>query len=542
MANNLALDNVVIGAQLKITAIEESFGTNELRLLIEIVEPQTGEFVPADILILEAGQYENLGENIPSDQVVNLVGTGGRSPDSHIVSVPIAGDSSVSPAPEIDIVVVNLEDSLLLKSTFSLLITDKGIMDLQVNEPENQIEDVLSNIEHIQQAVLPEHVIRLAGFLNESSANTASDAVTVTITDAIETVSLSLSDTANSSVAENVAYSAAAPTLTGTPIGDVTYSLSGDDASLFSVATDGAVSMVGRDFENPADSGTNNTYSYTLVATDDDGNTASDGVTVTVTDATLAMSDTANSSVAENVAYSAAAPTITGAPMGTVTYSLAGADMNLFSVAADGSVSMAGQDFENPADTGTDNVYHYTLIAQDEEVNTVYDQVYVTVTNAIEGDSTAPTVSSFSSSTTNGSYNAGDRINITATTSESIQSGNTITVTMDTGDTVVLTAASAGTTLTGTYTVGAGDNSSDLTVSSFVIGTVADTAGNAMTSTTVPSNNNIADTSAIVIDTTAPTLSSSSPADNATAVAVGSNIVLNFSEAVDVESGNIVIY
>ena len=40
----------------------------------------------------------------------------------------------------------------------------------------------------------------------------------------------------------------------------------------------------------------------------------------------------------------------------------------------------------------------------------------------------------------------------------------------------------------------------------------------------------------------APILSSSSPADDTTAVAVDSNIVLNFSEAVDVESGNIVIY
>ena len=39
-----------------------------------------------------------------------------------------------------------------------------------------------------------------------------------------------------------------------------------------------------------------------------------------------------------------------------------------------------------------------------------------------------------------------------------------------------------------------------------------------------------------------PTLTSSVPADNATAVAEGSNIVLNFSEAVDVETGNIVIY
>ncbi|MCP4879570.1 MAG: Ig-like domain-containing protein, partial [Gammaproteobacteria bacterium] len=161
--------------------------------------------------------------------------------------------------------------------------------------------------------------------------------------------------------------------------------------------------------------------------------------------------------------------------------------------------------------------------------------------SAIVVDTSAPTISSFSSSTSDGSYTVGDTINITATASESIQSGNTLTVTLDTGDTVVLTAASAGTTLTGTYTIGAGDTSSDLTVSSFAIGTVADTAGNAMTSTTVPSNN-IADSSAIVVDTTAPTLSSSSPADDATAVAVGSNIVLNFSEAVDVDSGNIVIY
>lgn len=42
-------------------------------------------------------------------------------------------------------------------------------------------------------------------------------------------------------------------------------------------------------------------------------------------------------------------------------------------------------------------------------------------------------------------------------------------------------------------------------------------------------------------DIAAPTLQSSSPADNATAVAVGTNIVLTFSEAVDVETGNIII-
>jgi surface protein len=43
------------------------------------------------------------------------------------------------------------------------------------------------------------------------------------------------------------------------------------------------------------------------------------------------------------------------------------------------------------------------------------------------------------------------------------------------------------------------------------------------------------------VDVSSPTLSSSSPADNATGVAVNSNIVLNFSESVDAETGNITI-
>ena len=43
-------------------------------------------------------------------------------------------------------------------------------------------------------------------------------------------------------------------------------------------------------------------------------------------------------------------------------------------------------------------------------------------------------------------------------------------------------------------------------------------------------------------DVAAPTLSSSTPADGATGIAVDTNIVLNFNEAVDAESGNIIIY
>ncbi len=43
------------------------------------------------------------------------------------------------------------------------------------------------------------------------------------------------------------------------------------------------------------------------------------------------------------------------------------------------------------------------------------------------------------------------------------------------------------------------------------------------------------------VDLTSPTLSNSSPANNATSVALDSNIILTFSEVVDIESGNILI-
>jgi hypothetical protein len=153
-------------------------------------------------------------------------------------------------------------------------------------------------------------------------------------------------------------------------------------------------------------------------------------------------------------------------------------------------------------------------------------------TTTVTRDTTAPTITSFSSTTADGSYKAGSTINITATTSEAIRSGNSITVVLNTGTpgaSVTLTATSAGTTLTGTYTVAAGHNSADLTVSSFTIVAVLDTAGNAMTSTTIPTGvNNIAGAEAIVIDTTAP--SAPTTLDLATASDTGTSSSDNITD------------
>ena len=147
---------------------------------------------------------------------------------------------------------------------------------------------------------------------------------------------------------------------------------------------------------------------------------------------------------------------------------------------------------------------------------------------SITVDATPPTVTSFSSTKSNGTYGIGTTVNITATLSEAVADGASITVTLDTGDTVVLTKENS-TTLTGTYTVGTGDNSADLTVTSYALTSApTDAAGNAMTSTTLPTGaNNIAGAQAIVIDTTAPTLSS------ATANTAGTQVTLTFNEALN---------
>jgi hypothetical protein len=153
-------------------------------------------------------------------------------------------------------------------------------------------------------------------------------------------------------------------------------------------------------------------------------------------------------------------------------------------------------------------------------------------------DTTRPSLSSFSSTSANGSYKEGATVNITATLSEAVTSAARITVTLDTGETVLLSHSATDNTLTGTYTVGAGKSSADLTVSSYVLTSApTDAAGNVMNTTTVPSGtSNIAGSKAIVIDTTAPTVSSVSSSTSNSSYKVGDVISIQvlFSEAVTV--------
>ena len=134
-------------------------------------------------------------------------------------------------------------------------------------------------------------------------------------------------------------------------------------------------------------------------------------------------------------------------------------------------------------------------------------------------DSVAPRLVSFTSFSSNGTYCPGSTINITATYDETVEPGSSLTVVLSTGASVLLNNVS-GTTISGTYTVGvtgSGQNTTDLTVSSISSELVSDSNGNDRTNSTVPiSPNNIADLSAIIVDTAAPTLTEVTPVPNPT--------------------------
>ena len=131
--------------------------------------------------------------------------------------------------------------------------------------------------------------------------------------------------------------------------------------------------MAAKDFENSEDANNNNAYEIGITATDIEGNNATETWTVNVTDVVeFTIDDISNATTAENILYTGAIPSLSGeARRGTVTYTLEGADQNLFSITpATGVVTMAAKDFENSEDANNNNAYEIGITATDSDGNT----------------------------------------------------------------------------------------------------------------------------------------------------------------------------
>ena len=118
------------------------------------------------------------------------------------------------------------------------------------------------------------------------------------------------------------AWTAPTPSITGRPLGHVTWTLEGDDADDFSIDPDtGEVALSARDFEKPTDKDKNNIYSATVRATDEDGNTDTEAVQVTTGARSLVLSKN-SVTVAEKAGTDSFTVALDSQPTGDVTVAL----------------------------------------------------------------------------------------------------------------------------------------------------------------------------------------------------------------------------
>ena len=199
----------------------------------------------------------------------------------------------------------------------------------------------------------------------------------------------------------------------------------------------------------------------------------------------------------------------------------------------------------NPSNTFSSSTEYYVLIdatAFDDSAGNSYAGISSTTALSFTSQDTG---NPYLTSTTPAHQATGIAVNtnIVLNFSENVdvESGN-ITIKKTSDDTSVETIDVTGNTVTGSgstqITINPSTNLDEITSYYLIIDATAfdDASGNSFGGISSKTTYNFS-----TVDNTNPTLSSSAPADNATGVGRKADIFLTFSEAVDVESGNITI-
>ena len=172
-----------------------------------------------------------------------------------------------------------------------------------------------------------------------------------------------------------------------------TWSLEGDDSDAFVIDQGGVLTFSAPpDYEDPADSGTDNVYQVTVVASDG-AKRGTLGVTVTVTEQNEGpvVSGAPEFTINENqhlpssAVYTARDPEAVGGVTTAIRWSVSGRDGGDFTIDRDTGVLAfrTPPDHERPADANRDNVYEVTVRAHDGR-NYGDFQVTVTVEDVAE--------------------------------------------------------------------------------------------------------------------------------------------------------------
>ena len=167
---------------------------------------------------------------------------------------------------------------------------------------------------------------------------------------------------------------------------DVSLSVTGVDASAFTISDSGTLSFVtAPDFANPSDVNGDNVYMIVLEATDGERVTASNQIEITVLEVNNppVISDLQTSySLDENVA-DIATFSVTDPENNQLTIGVSGDDSTGFSVVSNLLYFDGGLNYEDPTDSDTNNVYIVTVFADDGFNRTTQD-VEITISDVPE--------------------------------------------------------------------------------------------------------------------------------------------------------------
>jgi len=186
--------------------------------------------------------------------------------------------------------------------TYSLGGTDASRF--TINSSTGLVSMVARDFENPNDANL-DNVYEVSVIATDFDANVASKSFNVTVANVNEPTSFSINPIADATIGEGLAYIGGTPVITGAPHGNLTYSLGGTDAGRFTInSSTGVVSMIARNFEQPADNNNDNRYEITIICTDNDGNNDDESLVITITsgpaDAGLSIFDPATSEIKAN--------------------------------------------------------------------------------------------------------------------------------------------------------------------------------------------------------------------------------------------------
>ncbi len=395
--------------------------------------------------------------------------------------------------------------------------------------------------------------------------NLQASATKVDLTTLSGTVTLSVSPT---TIAEAAGTSTVTATLSAASSSDVTVSLSasgtasGADYSLspssititagqttgtttvtaVSDALDEADESIILDIDGVSGGGAateNNEQQQTITITDDD-----DLPALSIADSSVTEGDSGSSTMTFTVSLAPASgravsvnyATSDGTAEAGTDYTAASGTLNF--AAGDTSktftVTVAGDAVNEPDET-------ITATLSDPGNATLAD---ATATGTITNDDEPPTVVSVSSSTADGYYNAGDTLSLIVTFSKAVDVTGVPELLLETGVTdraAVYTTGTGTTALTFSYQVQPGDTSADLeyfstTALALASGTIKDAATNdaVLTLPALGAANSLSNNKNLVIDTTAPVISSVTIPN--TPMKIGDSVTATISVDADADS------